>query len=114
MSEQIIFEYEAAQTHLNEMNVPTTKGLAELSLWGRVSAALDEKDSRIAALEADKKRLERVRIIASQIFDAVNSGVIVRNANPCPHGNFATAPNNHPWFCDDCWNALKDALSEVS
>ena len=57
MSRQITLEYKAVQTHLNEMNVPTTKGLAELSLWGRVSAALDEKDSRIAALEADKKRL---------------------------------------------------------
>ena len=93
---------------MNELHYTDEEKIKRLTAWHEP----DQK--RIAALEADKKRLERVRIIASQIFDAVNSGVIVRNANPCPHGNFATAPYNHPWFCDDCWNALKDALSEVS
>jgi len=80
----------------------------------RVTDLSEVRGARIAALEAQNKKLENVRVISLQIFDAVSSAVIVRNANPCPHGNFATAPYNHPWFCDDCWNALRDALSEVS
>ena len=56
---------------------------------------------------------KRVITASRNIFNAVSSGVVVRNAKPCPHGNYATAPYNHPWFCDGCWLELQDALNEL-
>lgn len=59
------------------------------------------------------KALKNVAKIAKEINKAVSTGVLVRTAQPCPHGNFATAPYNHPWFCDNCWNNLQVALNEL-
>ena len=64
------------------------------------------------ALRERVVKLERIETIAREILAAVKSGVVVRDAEPCKHGNFATAPYNHPKWCDECFFELEDALSQ--
>jgi len=66
--------------------------------------------SDLAALNARVEELERVRKIASEIFIVVSTGGVVRTAQACKHGNYATAPHNHAWWCDECFWELEAAL----
>ena len=68
--------------------------------------------AELLALRERVAKLERIETIAREILDAVKSGVVVRDAEPCKHGNFATAPYNHPRWCDECFFELEDALSQ--
>lgn len=36
-----------------------------------------------------------------------------KSTHICPHGNGTHYPT-HAWFCDECFNALGDALSAVT
>lgn len=76
-----------------------------------------EENERLKEENADLcervKKLERIEKIAREITVAVESGFILRLAKPCPHGNYATPPNNHPWFCDDCWIEMQNALAAI-
>jgi len=64
----------------------------------------------LAALNARVEELERVRKIASEIFAVVSTGAVARTAQGCKHGNYATAPYNHAWWCDECFWELEAAL----
>lgn len=71
------------------------------------------KDTEIAALREQVTKQKRIEKVAREITAAVESGFIVRLAKPCPHGNYATPPHNHPWFCDDCWIEMQNALAAI-
>lgn len=60
-----------------------------------------------------QEKLERVAKIAGEITDVVASSGVVRLALACKHGNYATAPYNHAWFCDDCWFEMVEAIQEL-
>lgn len=79
-----------------------------------VTATLaSERSARILA-EGRINKLERVEKIAREICEVVETGAVVRTAKGCKHGNYATAPYNHAWFCDDCWIEMQEALKETA
>jgi len=85
--------------------------------WGDPVSASDENIEQaefaadeLAALNARVEELERVRKIASEIFAVVSTGRVVKTAQACKHGNYATAPYNHAWWCDECFWELEAAL----
>ena len=53
MGKTIDEEVDALERVLNDMNIPLKRGLSNLSLWGRVSIIVDERD----ALRAENKKL---------------------------------------------------------
>jgi hypothetical protein len=62
---------------------------------------------------AEYNALMRVITIARKITAVVESGRIARTAKTCEHGNCAVAPYNHPWYCDDCWIEMQEALKAL-
>ena len=66
----------------------------------------DEYNKQIERLQSENARLYRVAYIARTIYN------VTGNKQPCPHGNAAHYPT-HAWWCDDCWEELRDALTEV-
>jgi hypothetical protein len=71
------------------------------------------KDAEIAALREQVTKLKRIEKVAREITVAVESSAVFRLAKPCPHGNFATPPHNHAWFCDDCWIEMQNTLAAI-
>lgn len=82
---------------------------SEMTLLEQV-ALLDKAQLEYDALRAELKAALRVEAIARTIFEVVDTGMIFRTAKACPHGNYATPSHNHPWWCDECWLELMDAL----
>ena len=68
----------------------------------------------LAASQAKVERYKRLEKISREICEVVETGAVVRTAKGCKHGNYATAPYNHAWFCDDCWIEMQEALRELS
>lgn len=52
------------------------------------------------------KRLRAVAVAAQTIYTVAN-GVYKRPPVVCPHGN---SGYTSAWFCDECFEALRDAL----
>ena len=72
----------------------------------------DCPDDRTCLNEYYIEELERVAKAAAVILRAIKrgpKGFLLTGWEPCPHGNAA----NQPWFCDDCFLELEDALEEV-
>ena len=46
------------------------------------------------------------------IFDVSDKAGIPGEAKTCPHGNSPHYPT-HPWWCDECFGRLDDALSSI-
>jgi len=78
--------------------------------YSEITGNAEHAAADLAALNARVEELERVRKIASEIFVVVSTGRVVRTAQACKHGNYATAPYNHAWWCDECLWELEAAL----
>lgn len=52
--------------------------------------------------------LERVEKAAKTIFDLTK----FPHKTMCPHGTIPHYPTS-PWWCDDCWGELEDALTAM-
>ena len=74
--------------------------------FGSKSRLLALAQDEITRLQSENARLYRVAYIARTIYN------VTGNKQPCPHGNAAHYPT-HAWWCDDCWEELRDALTEV-
>lgn len=99
---------------IRKIKYPTDLDCAVM-YYGEYPEGGEDSESAAAELLALRERvakLERIETIAREILDAVKSGVVVRDAKPCKHGNFATAPYNHPRWCDECFFELEDVLSQ--
>ncbi len=88
------------------------------SLSKRIICMSDDCDlaldaSKVLEVVSKHEYLLRVVEIARKVTEVVESGVIARTAKTCEHGNCAVAPYNHPWFCDECWIEMQEALKAL-
>lgn len=58
------------------------------------------------------KLLEAVASASKIIMGVTDKAFSHKDYVLCPHGNWPNYPT-HAWWCDDCWNNLKDALEEL-
>lgn len=56
--------------------------------------------------------LEEVEKASRIIYEVTSTSFSMAHAIECPHGCIPGYPT-HAWWCDDCWNQLKVALSEL-
>jgi len=56
--------------------------------------------------------LLRIVRAAKQIYRVTSTAFSRKTHLDCPHGNWPNYPT-HAWWCDDCWNELKDAIKEL-
>ena len=57
-------------------------------------------------------KLERVAKISAQIYRVTSLASLTKQVS-CPHGIRPEFPT-HAWWCDDCWNELKEALDDLT
>ena len=69
----------------------------------------DKLEAENSRLQAENKRL---REALEPFMKVMNNRDPRGNHTRCPHGNAPNYPA-HGWWCDDCFNALNEALQEA-